>query len=129
MRRLADRQGRAASPGSPPDSRVNGQARGPCPPCRGPASASGAWGSPRGTSPWTSRPARVYEGASRDVDPTRPGAGRMFSMTIHDATWKILAHGESLAGETWERTFLRLYQAMLPEGSPQRHFAVKDGAD
>lgn len=48
----------------------------------------------------------------------------MFAMTIHDLAWKILAHGDSLPGETWEETFLRLYQAMLPADSPRRQFAA-----
>lgn len=50
----------------------------------------------------------------------------MFTMTIHDPAWKILAHGESREGETWERTFLRLYQATLPKGSPARRLAVEE---
>lgn len=50
----------------------------------------------------------------------------MFTMTIHDSTWKILAHGQSRTGEGWQETFLRLYQSSLESGSPKRRFAVKD---
>jgi hypothetical protein len=41
-------------------------------------------------------------------------------MTIHDSGRDLVIHGESLAGEEWPETFLRLYQELLPPGAPGR---------
>ena len=44
----------------------------------------------------------------------------MFTMTFDYPEKGVVVHGRSLDGETWERTFLRLYQAALVPGSAPR---------
>jgi hypothetical protein len=47
----------------------------------------------------------------------------MFSMTFDYPEGGLVVHGKSVAGETWERTFLRLYQGLLPPGAAARLIA------
>jgi hypothetical protein len=64
--------------------------------------------------------------------PAHPAAGQrsarrrvlaMFNMTFDFPERGLVVHGESAEGETWEGTFLRLYQSLLPPGSPARRIA------
>jgi len=44
----------------------------------------------------------------------------MFTMTFDHPERGLVVHGRSLGGECWEQAFLRLYQAVLPDGSAPR---------
>ena len=47
----------------------------------------------------------------------------MFNMTFDFPERGLVIHGESVEGETWEGTFLRLYQSLLPPDSPVHRIA------
>ena len=47
----------------------------------------------------------------------------MFNMTFDYPERGLVIHGKSVEGETWEKTFLRLYQGLLPPGSASRLIA------
>jgi len=47
----------------------------------------------------------------------------MFTMTFDFPERGLVVHGQSVEDETWEGTFLRLYQSLLPPGSPVRQIA------